>query len=184
MLGKTEGRKTRTQRAWDGWTVLSAQWTWVWASFSRQWDTEACRDAIRAGPKTWIRLSNDNSLFIFHHYFAFTEEKWLNLNKNSFISQSNQFCSHLCKNTVFLPVWATPVSSVPHCRLLGSLHNSSGQTRERDRERGKAVNQAQSILPAPASALGIPGKHQPWLRMESRPSTTISSPAPLGTQPP
>lgn len=37
-------------------------------------DTEACRNAIHAGPKTWIRLSNDNSLYIFHH-FAFTEEK-------------------------------------------------------------------------------------------------------------
>ena len=37
-------------------------------------DLEAWHDAIHAVPKTWIRLSNDNSLYIFHHS-AFTEEK-------------------------------------------------------------------------------------------------------------
>ena len=36
MLGKTEGRRRRDDRGWDGWRALLTQWTWVWAS-SRSW---------------------------------------------------------------------------------------------------------------------------------------------------
>ena len=30
-LGKTEGRRRRGKRGWDGWMSLPTQWTWVWA---------------------------------------------------------------------------------------------------------------------------------------------------------
>ena len=36
MLGKTEDRRRRDDRGWDGWMVSPTQWTWVWAS-SRSW---------------------------------------------------------------------------------------------------------------------------------------------------
>ena len=36
MLGKTEGRRRRDHRGWDGWMASLTRWTWVWAS-SRSW---------------------------------------------------------------------------------------------------------------------------------------------------
>ena len=36
MLGKTEGRKRRGHRGWDGWIASPTWWTWVWVS-SRSW---------------------------------------------------------------------------------------------------------------------------------------------------
>ena len=36
MLGKTEGRRRRGNRRWDGWMASPTQWTWVWVS-SRSW---------------------------------------------------------------------------------------------------------------------------------------------------
>ena len=41
MLGKTEGRRRRGGRGWDGWMASPTQWTWVWAS-SRSWWGLAC----------------------------------------------------------------------------------------------------------------------------------------------
>ena len=37
MLGKTEGRRRRGDREWDGWMASPIQWIWVWASSGRQW---------------------------------------------------------------------------------------------------------------------------------------------------
>ena len=39
MLGKTESRRKRDNRGWDGWMGSWAQWTWVWANSGRQWRT-------------------------------------------------------------------------------------------------------------------------------------------------
>ena len=39
MLGKTEGRRTRSDRGWDDWMVSLTQWTWVWANSGRHWRT-------------------------------------------------------------------------------------------------------------------------------------------------
>ena len=39
MLGKTEGRKSRGQKGWDGWMASPTQRTWVWANSRRQWRT-------------------------------------------------------------------------------------------------------------------------------------------------
>ena len=36
MLGKTEGKKRRDGRGWDGWMASPTQWTWVWVN-SRSW---------------------------------------------------------------------------------------------------------------------------------------------------
>ena len=35
MLGKTEGKRRRGDRGWDGWTALLTQWTWIWANSGR-----------------------------------------------------------------------------------------------------------------------------------------------------
>ena len=37
MLGKTEGRRRRVHRGWDGWMASLTQWTWVWANSRRWW---------------------------------------------------------------------------------------------------------------------------------------------------
>ena len=39
MLGKTEGKRRRGGRRWDGWMASPTQWTWAWASSERQWRT-------------------------------------------------------------------------------------------------------------------------------------------------
>ena len=36
MLGKTEGRRRKGNRGWDGWIASPTQWTWVWANSGRQ----------------------------------------------------------------------------------------------------------------------------------------------------
>ena len=37
MLGKTEGRKRRDNRGWDGWMASPTQWTWVWVNSGSWW---------------------------------------------------------------------------------------------------------------------------------------------------
>ena len=36
MMGKTEGKRRRGDRGWDGWMASPTQWTWVWVS-SQNW---------------------------------------------------------------------------------------------------------------------------------------------------
>ena len=39
-MEKTQGRRRRDDRGWDGWMASPTQWTWVWASSRRHWRTE------------------------------------------------------------------------------------------------------------------------------------------------
>ena len=39
MLGKTEGRRRRGHRGWDGCVVSPTRWTWVWAGSESRWWT-------------------------------------------------------------------------------------------------------------------------------------------------
>ena len=39
LLGKTEGRRRRGNRGWDGWVASLTQWTWVWAISGSWWWT-------------------------------------------------------------------------------------------------------------------------------------------------
>ena len=39
MLGKTEGRRRRDDRGWDGWMASLTQWTWVWVDSGSWWLT-------------------------------------------------------------------------------------------------------------------------------------------------
>ena len=39
MLGKTEGRRRRDDRGWDGWMASLIQWTWVWVDSGSWWWT-------------------------------------------------------------------------------------------------------------------------------------------------
>ena len=40
MLGKSEGRRRRDDRGWDGWMASLTQWTWVWVNSWSWWWTE------------------------------------------------------------------------------------------------------------------------------------------------
>ena len=40
MLGKTEHRRRRDNRGWDGLMTSLIQWTWVWTNSRRYWKTE------------------------------------------------------------------------------------------------------------------------------------------------
>ena len=40
MLGKTEDRRRRGDRGWDGWMASPTRWTWIWANCGRWWRTE------------------------------------------------------------------------------------------------------------------------------------------------
>ena len=39
LLGKTEGRRRRGNRGWDGWMASLTQWTWVWVNSGSRWWT-------------------------------------------------------------------------------------------------------------------------------------------------
>ena len=39
MLGKTEGRRRREDRGWDGWMASPTQWTWIWVNSGSWWWT-------------------------------------------------------------------------------------------------------------------------------------------------
>ena len=39
MLGKTEGKRRRCVRGWDGWMATLIKWTWVGANSRRWWRT-------------------------------------------------------------------------------------------------------------------------------------------------
>ena len=39
MLGKSEGRRRRYDRWWDGWMASPTQWTWVWVDSGSWWWT-------------------------------------------------------------------------------------------------------------------------------------------------
>ena len=49
MLGKTEGRRRRGNRGWDGWKVSPTQWTCVWANSGRYRKTGEAWHAIVHG---------------------------------------------------------------------------------------------------------------------------------------
>ena len=38
-LGKTKGKRRRSNRGWDGLITSPTQWTWVWANSGRWWRT-------------------------------------------------------------------------------------------------------------------------------------------------
>ena len=44
MLGKTEGRRRRDDRGWDGWMASLTQWTWVWETLGNGegWGSLVC----------------------------------------------------------------------------------------------------------------------------------------------
>ena len=39
MLGKSEGRRRRDDRGWDGWMASPTRWTWVWVNSGSWWWT-------------------------------------------------------------------------------------------------------------------------------------------------
>ena len=49
MLGKTEGRRRRGGRGWDGQMASPTQWTWIWANSRWQGRTEEPGVPLKAG---------------------------------------------------------------------------------------------------------------------------------------
>ena len=39
ILGKSEGRRRRSNRGWDGWMASPTQWTWIWVDSGSWWWT-------------------------------------------------------------------------------------------------------------------------------------------------
>ena len=59
MLGKTEGRKSRGNRRWDGWMASPTQWTWVWASSGKWWRTGKPGVLQSVGHRVWHDLATE-----------------------------------------------------------------------------------------------------------------------------
>ena len=56
MLGKTEGKRRRGNRGWDGWMASVTQWTRIWANSGRGWRT----GKPGMGLQSRTRLKNNN----------------------------------------------------------------------------------------------------------------------------
>ena len=67
MLGKTEGRRRRDSRGWDGWIASPTQWTWVWVDSGSWWWT---------GRPGMLQFMGSQRV---DHDWA-TELNWMNLN--------------------------------------------------------------------------------------------------------
>ena len=61
MLGKTEGRKRRDSRRWDGWMPSLTQWTWFWANSEMVKDREACHAAVHEVTKSQTQLCDQKT---------------------------------------------------------------------------------------------------------------------------
>ena len=57
-LGKTEGRRSRDDRGWDGWVASPTRWTWVWASSESWWWTGKPGVLQSTGSQSRTRLSD------------------------------------------------------------------------------------------------------------------------------
>ena len=59
----THTQKARGERGkgrWDGWMASPTGWTWVWATWGRQWWTEKPGELQSMGvPRSWTRLNNE-----------------------------------------------------------------------------------------------------------------------------
>ena len=58
MLQKTEGRRRRGNRGWDGWIASRTQWTWVRASSRRWWRRGKPGVRQSVGSQSQTQLSN------------------------------------------------------------------------------------------------------------------------------
>ena len=68
MLGKTEGWRRRGQQRQDGWMASLTQWTWVWASSGRWWQTGKhgmLQSMGSQGLRDWTTTKNK-----FNHYYT------------------------------------------------------------------------------------------------------------------
>ena len=86
MLGKTEGRKRRDNRGWDGWMASPTQRTWVWVSSGSWWWT--------GKP---VALQSMGSQRVGHDWV--TELNWYATKKKKFLWK----CSSL--NCFLIPYW-------------------------------------------------------------------------------
>ena len=111
MLGKTEGRRRRDDRRWDGWMASLTQWTWIWVSLGSWWWTGRPGVLQSMGLQRvehdWaIELNRTYHIYIFSllrflvHFFSPVVFLLLNF-RSSFGEQSFISCN-FCK--YFLPL--------------------------------------------------------------------------------
>ena len=55
---KSEGRRRRDDRGWDGWMASPTQWTWVWVNSASWWWTGRPGVLQSMGPQSQTQLSN------------------------------------------------------------------------------------------------------------------------------
>ena len=57
MLGKTEGRRRRDDRGWDGWMASPTWWTWVWVNSGSWWQAGRPGGLQSMGSQSQTQLS-------------------------------------------------------------------------------------------------------------------------------
>ena len=103
MLGKTEGRRRRGGKRWDGWMASPTQWTWVWAN-SRKWWRKGKPDLLQSIESQRIR-----------HHLA-TEQRppyWPNyrFSLSSLCSLHLQYSAQYSQKSFLLPPYSLRLSS-------------------------------------------------------------------------
>ena len=96
MLGKTEGRRRRSDRGWNGWMASLTQWTWVWVN-SGSWQWTGRPGVLQFRGSQRVR-----------HNWA-TELNWIDLDnvKNKLLLVKFMACSWLCLMHSQYKVWKT-----------------------------------------------------------------------------
>ena len=69
MLVKTEQKRRRANRGWDGWIASLTQWTWVWTNSGREWRTGKPA-VLQAMGSQRVR---HNLATEYHYYFIITK---------------------------------------------------------------------------------------------------------------
>ena len=92
MLAKTEGRRTRNDKGWDGWMASLTQWTWVWVNYRSWWWTrKLCAlqwmGSQRIGHDWGTELNSTEVSFDCFPLFLYFLLLWLNLLTNVFHRQ-------------------------------------------------------------------------------------------------
>ena len=117
MLGKTEGRRRRVDRGWDGWMASPTQWAWVSVNSGSSWRTG------RPGV-----LQSMGSQRVGHDWA--TKLNWTDIMKNFFYSVAwhfiillvSLFLTKILNLLIFLKVWLCWVFSAVWGLSLVAMH--------------------------------------------------------------
>ena len=86
MLGKTEGRRRRGDRGWDGWMASLIQWTWTWANSERRWGTGRPGVLQSRGHRVEHDYATEQQKQVRNKEFKGENGPWLTLSRRTIIS--------------------------------------------------------------------------------------------------